>query len=49
MLVVPARIFVEARIDVALAPFSHAIDIVEPMDTEVSHVHASPEAACSFR
>lgn len=49
MLVVPARIFVEARIDVALAPFSHAVDIVQPMDTEASHVHASPEAACSSR
>lgn len=49
MLVVPARIFVEARIDVALASFSNAVDIIQPMDTEVSYVHASPEAACSSR
>ncbi len=49
MLVVPARIFVKARIDVALASFSHAVDIVQPMNTEASHVHASSEAACSSR
>ncbi len=49
VLVVPTRIFVEVRIVVALAPFSHAVDIVQPMDTEVSHVHESPEAACSSR
>ncbi len=49
MLVVPTRILVEARIDVALAPFSHAVDIVQPMDTEMSHIHESPEAVCSSR
>ncbi len=40
-LVAPARFFVEARTDVALALAPDSVDIVRPMGIEVSRVYVS--------